>query len=47
MAISGRRRTLEDLFSELKEGEKTSLNLIIKGDGSGSVEALEDALVKL
>ncbi|GAA1035484.1 hypothetical protein GCM10009557_43340 [Virgisporangium ochraceum] len=47
MAMSGRRRSLEDLFSELKEGEKTSLNLILKGDGSGSVEALEDALVKL
>jgi translation initiation factor IF-2 len=47
MAISGRRKTLEDIFSELKEGEKTSLNLILKGDGSGSVEALEDALVKL
>ncbi|GAA0898686.1 hypothetical protein GCM10009558_088020 [Virgisporangium aurantiacum] len=47
MAISGRRRTLEEIFDDYKAGEKTSLNLILKGDGSGSVEALEDALVKL
>jgi translation initiation factor IF-2 len=47
MAISGRRRTLEEIFDDYKEGEKTTLNLILKGDGSGSVEALEDALVKI
>jgi translation initiation factor IF-2 len=31
----------------MKEGEKTTLTLIIKGDVSGTVEALEDALVKI
>jgi translation initiation factor IF-2 len=31
----------------MKEGEKTQLNLILKGDVSGSVEALEDALLKI
>ncbi|GLY94708.1 translation initiation factor IF-2 [Actinoplanes sp. NBRC 103695] len=46
-ANSRRGRTLEDLVNELKEGEKTSLTLVIKGDSSGSVEALEDALFKL
>ncbi|WP_344128529.1 translation initiation factor IF-2, partial [Luedemannella flava] len=46
-ANSGRRATLETLLEQIKEGEKTSLALIIKGDVSGSVEALEDALVKL
>ncbi|WP_083929621.1 translation initiation factor IF-2 [Catelliglobosispora koreensis] len=41
------RATLENLLEKIKEGERTSLDLIIKGDVSGSVEALEDALVKL
>jgi translation initiation factor IF-2 len=47
LANTGRRATLETLLESIKEGEKTSLALIIKGDVSGSVEALEDALVKL
>jgi len=42
-----RRVTLEDLESVLKAGEREELLLIIKGDVSGSVEALEDALLKL
>jgi len=41
------RATLETLLEKIKEGERTSLDLIIKGDVAGSVEALEDALVKL
>jgi translation initiation factor IF-2 len=47
MASSRGRATLETLMEQIKEGEKTSLNLILKGDVSGSVEALEDALFKL
>jgi len=44
----GRRRvTLEDLDQAFKAGEREELLLIIKGDVSGSVEALEDALLKL
>ena len=44
----GRRRvTLEDLESAFKAGEREELLLIIKGDVSGSVEALEDALLQL
>ncbi|WP_091600940.1 translation initiation factor IF-2 [Micromonospora mirobrigensis] len=46
-ANSRGRATLETLMEQLKEGEKTSLNLVLKGDGSGSVEALEDALFNL
>jgi translation initiation factor IF-2 len=46
-ARRSRRVTLEDLESALKAGEKEELLLIIKGDVSGSVEALEDALVKI
>ncbi|HMH94417.1 MAG TPA: translation initiation factor IF-2, partial [Streptosporangiaceae bacterium] len=41
------RVTLEDLESALKSGERDELLLIIKGDVSGSVEALEDALIQL
>jgi translation initiation factor IF-2 len=41
------RRTLEDILQGLEKGETGTLNLIIKGDVSGSVEALEDALLKL
>jgi translation initiation factor IF-2 len=41
------RVTLEDLESALKSGERQELLLIIKGDVSGSVEALEDALLKI
>ncbi|MFN2536637.1 MAG: translation initiation factor IF-2 [Mycobacteriales bacterium] len=47
LAQSRGRPTLESLFERLKEGEKTQLNLILKGDVSGSVEALEDALLKI
>ncbi|MFE3399318.1 translation initiation factor IF-2, partial [Kitasatospora indigofera] len=41
------RVSLEDLDKAIAAGEIEQLNLIIKGDVSGSVEALEDALVKL
>ncbi|MFD0560331.1 translation initiation factor 2 (bIF-2) [Stackebrandtia endophytica] len=41
------RATLETLMERIAEGERATLSLIIKGDGSGSVEALEEALVKL
>jgi translation initiation factor IF-2 len=44
---SPRRVTLEGLESAFKAGEREELLLIIKGDVSGSVEALEDALLKL
>jgi translation initiation factor IF-2 len=38
---------LEDVFANLKQGEKTALNILIKADVQGSVEALHDSLVKL
>jgi translation initiation factor IF-2 len=41
------RRTLEEFLSQADKGEVQELRLILKGDVSGSVEALEDALVNL
>ncbi|GAA2904954.1 hypothetical protein GCM10010472_73980 [Pseudonocardia halophobica] len=45
LASRRKRVSLEDLDAALKE--TSTLNLIIKGDNSGTVEALEDALMKL
>ncbi|MFG2619135.1 translation initiation factor IF-2 [Streptomyces sp. NPDC048507] len=42
-----RRVSLEDLDSVLKAGLVQELNLIIKGDSSGAVEALESSLLQL
>lgn len=47
LAKSRARRTLEDFLKSIEEGETRELNLILKGDVSGSVEALEDALLKI
>lgn len=46
-AKSSRRKTLDQLFEQLEKGEAEELLLILKGDGAGSVEALEDALAKI
>ncbi|MFI8960501.1 translation initiation factor IF-2 [Streptomyces sp. NPDC053493] len=42
-----RRVSLEDLDKVLKAGQVQELNLIIKGDASGAVEALESSLLQL
>jgi translation initiation factor IF-2 len=39
--------SLEGLFEKIKEGEAKELNLIIRGDVHGSVEAINEALAKL
>jgi len=41
------KRSLEDFLESVEKGEVAQLNLIIKGDVSGSVEALEEALTKI
>ena len=41
------RMSLENLFEQMKEGEVKDLNLIIKTDVDGSMEALKDSLTKL
>ncbi|WP_345506736.1 translation initiation factor IF-2, partial [Terrabacter aeriphilus] len=47
LAKARKRISLEDLNEALAAGKVETLNLILKGDVSGSVEALEDALLKI
>lgn len=47
LAKARKRISLEDFTKALEDGKVESLNLIIKGDVSGAVEALEDALLKI
>ena len=39
--------SLDDLFSRIEEGKQTDLNLIVKADVQGSIEALRDAFDKM
>ena len=39
--------TLEDLYSQIKEGKIKELNVIVKADVQGSLEALIDSLAKI
>ena len=47
LARRRKRISLENLNDALKQGTVQTLNLIIKGDASGSVEALEGSLLEL
>jgi len=47
LARARKRISLEDLNVALAAGKVDTLNLILKGDASGSVEALEDALLQI
>jgi translation initiation factor IF-2 len=39
--------SLDDLFQKIKEGEVKDLNLVMKADVQGSIEAISDSLAKL
>jgi translation initiation factor IF-2 len=39
--------SLDDLFQKIKEGEVKELNLVLKADVQGSIEAISDSLAKL
>lgn len=41
------KMSLDDLFNQIQEGELKELNLIVKADVQGSVEAVKQSLVKL
>jgi translation initiation factor IF-2 len=45
-AVSGGAR-LEDIFEQIQQGEVATLNLVLKADVTGSLEALTEALRKL
>ena len=46
--LSARKKvSLDDLFSQINEGEVKDLNIIVKADVQGSVEAVKQSLVKL
>ena len=42
-----KKATLEDVFSRIEEGKLKDLNLILKADVQGSVEAVKQSLLKL
>src|SRR3954447_8750437 len=44
---SGRKVSLEDVFKRAQAGEMKELNLVLKADVSGSLEAFEDEIAKL
>ncbi len=39
--------SLEDLFEQIQQGEVKDLNVIVKADAQGSVEALKQSLIKI
>ncbi|MFF1528639.1 translation initiation factor IF-2 [Cellulomonas sp. NPDC058312] len=47
LAKRRKRVSLEDFTLALQQGKVETLNLVLKGDVSGAVEALEDALLKI
>jgi translation initiation factor IF-2 len=44
---SGKKISLEDVFTLAKEGRVKELNLVVKADVAGSLEALEDEIARL
>ncbi|HXI84475.1 MAG TPA: translation initiation factor IF-2 [Verrucomicrobiae bacterium] len=47
MLGQARGSRLEDLFTQFKDGERKKLNLVLKADVQGSLEAIADSLGKL
>ncbi|HVL90854.1 MAG TPA: translation initiation factor IF-2 [Actinomycetota bacterium] len=47
MVSAQKRVSMQDLFGQAADGEISELNVILKGDVQGSVEAIDDALAKI
>jgi len=47
MTVNKAGTSLEDMFTQIAEGDIKDLNIIIKGDVQGSVEAIKQELLKL
>ncbi len=47
MIKSSQKVSLDDVFGKIAEGNMKNLNLVIKGDVQGSVEAIKQSVVKL
>lgn len=45
--IPVKRMGLEDLYSQVKEGKLKELNLVLKADAQGSLEAIKDVISKI
>ena len=47
LATTATRLSLDSLFDQIKEGQVKDLNIVLKADVQGSVEAMKQSLVKL
>ncbi len=45
--LASQQAALGNIFSQMEEGSKASLNIVLKADVQGSVEALRDSLTKI
>lgn len=45
-SVSRNKMSLEDLFSKVQDGDLKKLNVVLKADVFGSVEAVKDSLIK-
>lgn len=45
--VKHKKLTLDELFAKIKDGQIKDLNIILKGDVQGSVEAIKDALERI
>lgn len=47
IGASSKKMTLDEFYSKIQEGQAQELNIIIKGDVQGSIEAIKDAILKI
>jgi translation initiation factor IF-2 len=46
-SMAGPRVTLEELYAKMEQTEKLTLNVVLKGDARGTLDAIQDALTRL